>query len=399
VVLFGVTAVYAQAVYWFAAAYSVVALDTLLLALLAAQAYRRRPTAGAIQDLDDPYSARRAARGNGLPYLVLCTILCALAAGWFASGVLAGPLCCLYLLPAEPGGTFTSFRARLRFWLVRLTPLLGTVAFLAFSLPHNARTIMHLEHYEMQHTNALEAFRPDKGLLSTLRALVENLLLGLVGVWETRVDWWIVACVLVVLAVAGYWWWHGARPRHRRLMLLGLGLIFANYWLVFSARSRWADYPDVLMCGASWCRYNLGPQLGLVFFFCGGLAGRYLRAGSDGRLTWGQVTGLAALIGLCFLIQAPRAASGAYWQWPTEWLAPPPVAFPRQTDYLRYVEKVDECCRKNRIDADAARRVLPRLDIDGSFGTINGWDLLWGSDDPVQRPDAEVFGILTLPCD
>ncbi len=38
VVLFGVSSVYHQAIYWFAASFSVLALDTLLLGLLAAQA-------------------------------------------------------------------------------------------------------------------------------------------------------------------------------------------------------------------------------------------------------------------------------------------------------------------------------------------------------------------------
>jgi hypothetical protein len=148
VVLFGVTAVYAQAIYWFAAAYSVLALDTLLLALLAAQAYRLwdRPLLPfELSDPDDAYSASRlrTRRTHRVTYLVLCVVLCALAPGWFASGILVGPLCCLYLLPAETGTSFPTLGARLRYWLLRMTPMLGTVAFLALSLPHNARTIMH----------------------------------------------------------------------------------------------------------------------------------------------------------------------------------------------------------------------------------------------------------------
>ena len=39
--LFGVTAVYQQAVYWFAASFAVLTLDTILLALLAAQRWRQ----------------------------------------------------------------------------------------------------------------------------------------------------------------------------------------------------------------------------------------------------------------------------------------------------------------------------------------------------------------------
>ncbi|MGH7226154.1 MAG: hypothetical protein ACRELF_23310, partial [Gemmataceae bacterium] len=78
VVLFAVTSVYHQAVWWFAASFAILSLDTLLLGLLAAQRWRQT--------------------GRGL-YLDLTVLACLLAPGWFALGILAGPLCCLYLLP------------------------------------------------------------------------------------------------------------------------------------------------------------------------------------------------------------------------------------------------------------------------------------------------------------
>jgi hypothetical protein len=385
VILFGVTAVYQQAANWFAASYSILSLDTLLLALLAAQRFRgcdARLSRDGLRDADDAYSPR-SERSHGLLSLGLCAVLCALAPGWFAIGVLAGPLCCLYLLPAETGASFATFGRRLRFWLVRLTPMLGTVAFLGLSLPHNAKTIMHLEHYQMQQTNAVDAFQPHMGILYTLRALVENLLLGLVGVWEIPVRPWLVACVLVVLFAAAGWWWWQARPANRRLMLLGLGLIFSSYVLVYSARARWAETTE--MCGAGWSRYNLLPQFGLALFVCGGLpafADRRLKLNPDGSLTRRQIAGLAGLMVLFFLIQTPRAIIGAYY------------TIPEQQNYLRYIEGIDACCRQHHIGADVARRVLPRLEIEGSLGSINGWELLWGSDDPVERPDAEVKKIL-----
>ena len=76
-VLFGVTSVYHQAVWWFAASFAVLALDTMLLGLLAAQRWRQT--------------------GRGI-YLDLTVLACLLAPGWFAIGILAGPLCCLYLM-------------------------------------------------------------------------------------------------------------------------------------------------------------------------------------------------------------------------------------------------------------------------------------------------------------
>jgi hypothetical protein len=70
-ILFGVTSVYSQAVWWFSAAFVLLALDTLLLALLAAQSWRR------------------TGRWRHLGLVVLAA---ALAPAWFGTGVLAGLL-------------------------------------------------------------------------------------------------------------------------------------------------------------------------------------------------------------------------------------------------------------------------------------------------------------------
>ncbi len=82
-VLFAVTSVYHQAIWWFAASFSVLSLDTMLLGLLAAQRWRQTGRAS---------------------YLFLTALACLLAPGWFAIGVLAGPLCCLYLFPRGERG-------------------------------------------------------------------------------------------------------------------------------------------------------------------------------------------------------------------------------------------------------------------------------------------------------
>lgn len=91
--IFGVTTLYQQAVSWFAASFAVPALCTLLLGLLAAQRWRES--------------------GRFL-WLGLCALACALAPGWFASGVLAGPLCALYLILAAPPPQVSRFARRIR---------------------------------------------------------------------------------------------------------------------------------------------------------------------------------------------------------------------------------------------------------------------------------------------
>src|SRR5262249_17118181 len=122
-VIFGVTSVYQQAVFWYSASFSVVALDMTLLGLLAAQCWRRT--------------------GN-VSFLLLSALWCLLAPAWFAVGILAGPLCSLYILvpesrigASEEGRRFSWIRS----CALALIPLLGTFAFLTISLPLTAQAI------------------------------------------------------------------------------------------------------------------------------------------------------------------------------------------------------------------------------------------------------------------
>jgi hypothetical protein len=385
-IIFGVTAVYQQAVFWFAASFSVVALDTLLLGLLAAQSYRRT---------------------GRWPFLHLCTVWCVVAPCWFAIGVLAGPLCALYLLSNPwPSGALSRRSARVAV-VKRLAeaalPLLGTAAFLAVSLPLTAATIAHLEHYRIQDTDAIQAFQPGKGFLISLRSVVENLLLGLVGVTDVTVPVPLVVVALLALAAFGVWWWRRA-PR-KRLLLLGVGLIGASYLLVYSARANWAD--DFSLVGVSWSRYHLLPQLGLALFVVGGLPawdGRLFLLQPDGSLTKRQVRFVACLIVVLMLINLPRSVTA------TVRFEPLPFDFRRsrivppdaQQATLRRVDEVDARCREYGISADAAKRALPWLSMPGGSphgapGEINGWILLAGSAtprEPETRSDEEIRRLL-----
>jgi hypothetical protein len=422
-ILFGVSSVYQQAVYWFAASFSVYALDALLLALLAAQRYR---------------STRRGR------WLFACGLCCAAAPCWFASGVLAGPLCCLYLLPREdviPTRLFqpivslqagchafaASFRilpltkkprkhesshgthafaglgrdevsgsaresmaphlGRYRLtqpWhtLAALTPLLGTMAFLVVSLPRTAGVIQHLPHYLSKNLTAVEAFQPLIGAWSTVRSVVDNLVLGVFGVTGVTVGSVVAPLLFIALIAAGVWW--ARRSPHRRLALLGAGLIFGSYLLIYSGRAMW-NYDEVRMFTPSWSRYHLQPQLGLVLLLCGGLPayeGRWFRLDASGRLTRRQGRALAWLLGLCFLIQAPRGLLCYY----------PPN--PQQAETLRRIERTSDFCKKHRISAEAARRELDELKMPESNTIVNGWEFLRGSDDPKDWSSEEVRDML-----
>jgi hypothetical protein len=344
--LFGVTCVYQQAIFWFAASFSVLALDTLLLALLAAQRWRR---------------------SGGILFLGLTLLATALAPSWFASGILVGPLVALYLLPWGTKEVKTW-----RPWLGMAAAAVGSGLFLAISLPRTVEAILHLEHY--QGKTALETFDVAAGAVSTCRSVVDNLLPGLFGVGGLGVSLPLpAACVVLAgLVAVGVWWWR--RARERRLLLLGLGLVGCSYLLVYSAR---AFLPYEEMTGLAWTRYHLQPQLGLALFVAGGL-----RRTAEGTLTRRQVVWVAALIAVCFGMQLPRGVLGRF----------RPDA--QQEELLRRIEEVDARCREHHIGADDARQALPPLDLSAWVSKVNGWTFLWGSPEPRPRPAAEVRRLL-----
>jgi hypothetical protein len=362
VVLFAVTSVYHQAVWWFAASFVILSLDTILLGLLAVQSWRKT--------------------GRGL-YLDLAFLACLLAPAWFALGIVGGPLCCLYLLLPD----YHNNQSRCtRHWT--LLPFAGTVLFLAISLPRTAQAILHTGHYGDQ--TALEAFHPLIGLQYTGRSLVDNLLLGLVGVAGIALPGWCIVVILLVVVALGIWWWRQASDH--RLMLLGLGLIGSSYVLCYSARALW-DYQ--LMVEPQFSRYHLLPHLGLVLFFCGGLsgrAGRWFILDAVGAITVRQQRMVYGLIVACFLVQLPR---GLICSSPTDWHQFAEVR--QQQAVLRRIEEVDSRCRKYHIAADAARQALGKLDVPLSLDTIDGWEFLVGSDDPQSQPPEEIKRLLSAP--
>jgi hypothetical protein len=336
--LFGVSSVYAEAVWWFSAGFSLLALATLLLALLAAQRWRQTGRIG---------------------WLVLCAAGVALAPCWFAIGILAGPLCALYLLP---GDVRAGLRPAAKQTLAALVPFLGTALFLAVSLPLTIQHIWHLEHYSGK--SPLESFQPSIGAWYTVRSVVDSLALGVVGVSEVTCPVWLLPFGWVLLLVAGVWWWR--RAPGRRLLVLGLAFVFTSYLLIYSARADWG-YAQV----SSWGRYQLFAQLGLGLFVCGGLPSlRFFQV--EGRLSRTQFTRLAMALAILFLIQLPRSLIQQIYQ---------SQGASEQQAFLRRIEEKDAQCRQHRIDAETARAALEPLKIPDNEKE-NGWDFLRGSDDP-----------------
>jgi hypothetical protein len=362
---FGVTTIYQQAVYWFAASFSLLALDTLLLGLLAAQSWRR---------------SRRWQH-------ILLTVLCAfLAPMWFASGVLVGPLLSLYLLVTprnQPEAPAT--KPPSRWWAA--VPLLSTVAFLAISLPLTARQIMHLEHYGDE--TALQAFRPGNGILHTGHAMIENLVLGTFGisgvVLPVVVDFGLLIALILALSP---WWRKASRPD---LLVLGLAMILLSYLLTYSARGAWdwgeMGQPNFTL--PNWSRYHLFPQLGLVLMVLA-IAPRWqnwlgdLRA--DGRLSDWQRRLVVFLALILLLIHLPRGIA-ARWKAFED--------FPWQQGQLTWIDNVETVCRRERVAAESVKSVLPACPIHlGPERGCQDLDFVRGSPDPLPWTKAEVRTIL-----
>jgi hypothetical protein len=395
--LFGVSTVYQQAVYWYSASFSIWALDTFLLALLAAQQAVRK--------------------GRRWP-LALSFLGCALAPGWFAIGILAGPLCSLYLLVAavtarcqlqrdsttgtRPSGSHSPFVVELIWSCV---PFLGSLAFLAVSLPLTASTIMHLHHYGEE--TALEAFRPSIGLLYSCRAVVDHLAWGTIGVSEVVCPPpWVWGVFGVLAGLAALWTWFAPR---KTLAIVGVGAIVLSYLLVYSARAEW-KYESMV----TWSRYHLFPQLGLVLLFTGGLRlprGLFSTDAGPG-LTWRQATIVLLLIGTLFVLQLPRGIL-AHVRMPKddaygEFISTLPGGrrvhwadaeiHAQQMRVLRRIEAVDQLCRLHHISAADARRVLDPVempyDASGDPQYENNWQFLHGSDDPRELTDEEIRRLL-----
>jgi hypothetical protein len=376
-VLFGVTTVYFQAVAWYAASFVVLALDMLLLALLAAQRWRQQGRSG---------------------WLVLCACGTALAPGWFAGGILAGPLCCLYLLCSQRGQSPPKFQVDsplleqplrgadrpreqgwLHFYVPRLLPLAGTLVFLAVSLPRTTNQILHTSHYNGR--TALAAFDLWTGVCYTCRSLVDNLALGMFGISGESCPRQFLPVPLALLSLAAIWWMWPVR--RRQLLALGLGLILLNYLLVYSARAAWPY--DGTMVLPVWGRYHLLPHLGLALLVGAGLPywlqnTRYRVQGPD--LSREQFRILVVVLIGSFLIQLPRAAAARFGY------------EPEQARLLKRIEEMDVRCRVHHIDARTARQALDRLPFTLATKNDDGWELLRGSSAPLPRTTEEARRLL-----
>lgn len=339
--VFGVTAAYQEAVYWYAASPAVWAATATLLALLGAQRWTQY----------------RSWWG-----LVGAASWSAVAPAWYAGGALTGPLCGLYL--AAAGRRVTAG-----------VPTLGTLAYLVVALAMSGDQLLNADHHDSRST--VQALDPAVGAVSTARSVVDNLALGAVGVAGVTCPP-ALAAVGFVGAVAGFTWWWRRAPR-RDLIALGLAFVVLHYGLVYSARAAW-PYDTVLR---GWSRYSLFPWLGVVLALGGGLR-RPADAGESTVLTHTETRRLLWLVLGLALVNLPRGILGT------------PTRPAEQPGVLRRVEEVDRACQTAGIPAEAAWRVLEPLPAPGDEG-FDAYLLMWGGAGPADVPDSEVRRQLGRP--
>jgi hypothetical protein len=293
--------------------------------------------------------------------------------------------------------------SRLSHWT--FVPLLGTLLFVALLPPNTVEQIQHLEHHGGATTR--ERFDVGVGLINTGRSMVDNLLLGMVGISTVEVPKRWTPAILVGVAAALAWWWRSAPSRG--LILLGLGTIVAAYVLVYSARASF-NY-DGNMTRPNWSRYHLLPQLGLAFVVAGGMptrAGREFTSTRAERLTRTQASAVMWMVAILFVIHLPRALLGAPVPAPgLERLASADAAndlrqrrqdHDKQAQVLRSVAETDDRCREHRIGAADAVDALEPVPIPLWFTRdANALKLLRGSDDPLPRSADEVRELLNPP--
>ena len=276
-------------------------------------------------------------------------------------------------MPA-PGNQFAGMLTWRKRWLCCCVPLFGTALFLVGTLPLTSDRILHVGHDKG--TSALTSFDPVAGFVNGLRSLIDNTVLGTLGLIKlVSVSETAAYILLAPLLIGGFLWWSVAA--HRRLLLLGVGFVFLNYWLVYSARAQW-DYSEIRL----WGRYQLFPHFGMVLFVVGGLPywrDRLIR--TEGRPShWLRRAWVPALV-ILFLAHCWQESYGFY--------------DPKQRQQLQLIDTMDRRCREHGISREQALQVLPLFAVAGSTqGVDNCWKLIRGSDNPRPLSDAEATRLL-----
>jgi hypothetical protein len=311
VAMYSLSPVHVEAAWWYSASSFTWALLGTLLAWLFV-----------LRSLS-PMSQAHPAGANG--WSMAAALAALLAPACSAVGLLAGPVAALRAVQGSRG------RGWRRACAAGLVPLAGTFLYLALASQVRYQAIL---------TRSVDRnLDIGTGLLSTLRAPIDVLASGLIGLENT--DRWLgggLDLVLGALLLAGTLV-SALRSPLRPLLLGGLALILAGYGLTYSVRNFFG--PHWLM---EVQRYHLFPQLGFVLVLVG--VSRPLLARFDARP---RSALLAALVLASLLLVAHR---------PMMRMRARAYRFPDQACTLKALERLNRLCREQHITREQALAAL-----------------------------------------
>jgi hypothetical protein len=230
--LFALSPVPHECIWWYSAAQWMVAFNLLLLAFR----------------ILDP------ARPG--PMRVVAASLVAFVGPWnYSLGLLIGPLASLWILLhwRKPG------------WFA-LLPTFGACLGLAAVYPLIARGFADPNYLLHGGRGVLKAFDPFGGLAFAVRCTVDQLLLYNMGFAPSVRSFWYHAVAFAM--AAGGTWVVVRRSSRPHTLLMALALIAFGYGLTLCFRT-WLTYRTILVWGA---RFHLVPQLGTALFLTGAIA-------------------------------------------------------------------------------------------------------------------------------
>jgi hypothetical protein len=369
-VTLGTTSVVASPTCWYSAGQTLWAGFFVLAALWYAQCYRRSSSILAL-----PLAAGSA-----------------MLAGWFWTiGHVAGPISAMYLC----------LDGRRRCLWAAAAPLAGTALAVALSVILGAGKLDTTGSLHGRTTR--EAVRPVEGLLHTVQAIPENLLLGNLGLKAHTTESQGMILTVMVLWIWGVHRWRSGRLRaFNPLECTGLALLFTSYLIEWTVRGYMPfRYLRTINLGMIVPWYDTVPQIGAILFAMGWWAGPR-SADGPGRVRLARqverpsrraALGVLGLLAVMFALNRPRV--DLLWR---NWM--PPLS-PREREmfplnsmqmlrtnallleraawqrrHLRRLDQAQQVAARLGIGRDAIRQVFGRLDMPELPGTQDAAGLL-----------------------
>jgi hypothetical protein len=271
-VFLGTSALMQEAATWFSASQASGAAFGVLMTLWYAQGWRR---------------------AGGWWRLIMIVVSTWLAGGCWTTGHVAGPIGAAYLL--------ADGRRRCR--VAALVPMAGTAVAVYVALTRASKAIAEQSTISFHGRKTEEAVAPIRGLLHTVQAVPERLLLGDLGlVAETTLG----QAVVVLLGLAVLWLWtRRGNLRPNPLECAGLVMTVVSYAMLWTFRGY---LPFSSLRGfMPW--YETIPHVGLSLFLAGWWSGvrGVVPRGSTLPLTRAMAVGLLFCQGALVVLHQPRS--------------------------------------------------------------------------------------------